>query len=324
MLFSYVLPITTECPASRELDPYLARIGALAELLVVDGSPEPVFADHQRRWERFARHLRPEESTLMGKVGNVMAGLRAATHERVVIADDDVRLGPEIDELVARLDSADVVRPQNYFDPLPWHAAWDSGRSLINRVTGGDWPGVLALRRSVLLEAGGYAGDVMFENFELCRTIESAGGRHALADDVFVRRLPPTMRHFWSQRVRQAYDELARPLRLVVFLPVAPLAFLLALHAKWRLLGRGATAGAVAVVAAAEAGRRRHGAQRYFPLRCSLLAPAWCAERAVCVWLALAARLRGGICYRGHRIRRAALGERERRRRMALSPAQVE
>ena len=49
---------------------------------------------------------------LASKVANVMTGLRLATNERVVVADDDVRFGPEILDLVARLDEADV-RPRN-------------------------------------------------------------------------------------------------------------------------------------------------------------------------------------------------------------------
>jgi len=36
------------------------------------------------------------------------------------------------------LAGADLVGPQNFFDPLPWHARWDSARTLLNRASGGD------------------------------------------------------------------------------------------------------------------------------------------------------------------------------------------
>jgi hypothetical protein len=245
-----------------------------------------------------------------------MAGVQAATHDRLVIADDDVRFGPEIEQLVALLDDADIVRPQNFFHPLPWHAVWDSGRILVNRATGGDWPGTFALRRSTLLAAGRYAGDVLFENYELVKTIEAVGGRHLLALDLFVRRLPPTTRHFLKQRIRQAYDELARPGRLALFLAVAPCFATFIAMRRWKLLCRVGAVAAGSVVIAAEIGRRRGGARARFPARCSIAAPVWVAERSVCVWAAVWAWSRGGVVYGGRRIRRAALSESTRRRRI--------
>lgn len=316
--FSYVLPVASERPMGGDVDAYLELLSRRAELIVVDGSMPAVFDLHHLRWGGFARHVPPAPGAPLGKVGNVLTGIHLASNEYVVIADDDVRYGAEVEDLVLRLAQADVVRPQNYFDPLPWHAAWDSARSLLNRALGGgDWPGTLAVRRSSLLRAGGYAGDVLFENFELCRTIEVAGGRHEVAQDLFVRRLPPTTRHFLSQRVRQAYDELARPPRLVAFLLPLPTLVVLAVRGRWRRLARLLPVGAVSAVLAAEWGRRRDGAAAHFPFSCSLFAPLWVAERSLCVWFALAARLLGGVRYRGRRVRRAALSSAERRARVA-------
>jgi len=313
-LLTYVLPLLADCPmAEGEIDGYLAWVGRSAELIVVDGSDDEVFEAHHRRWDQFGEHVRPETPGT-GKGGGVMTGLRRAGHDRVVIADDDVRYDRRsLARLAELLELAEVVRPQNYFDPLPWHATWDSGRSLVNRLLDGDWPGTLGVHRSVVLEAGGYAGGVLFENFELCRTVETVGGCELVARDLYVRRLPPTARHFLGQRVRQAYDELARPRRLVVFLLPLPVGLGLAGFRRWRALGILSAVGVLATVAAAEGGRRCDGATGYFPFRCSLAAPLWLAERSVCVWLAVLARLRGGVVYRGGRVRRAALSSRNRR-----------
>ena len=319
--FSYVLPLAAREPVvDPEFDAYLATIGAKCELIVVDGSPANAFEVNHRRWSKHL-HVSVRTPTPMGKVGNVLTGVSLATHDRIVIADDDVRFGSELFDLVERLDSADVVRPQNYFAPLPWHAVWDSGRSLINRAAAGDWPGTLAIRRSVLVGAGGYAGNVMFENFELVKTIEAAGGRQLVASDLFVRRLPPTTHHFVNQRIRQAYDDLARPVRFVSFLAVIPTLSQFALRRRWVVLVRAVCIGAVTTTVLAEVGRRRDGATSYFPLRCSLVAPLWALERSVCVWPALFARLRGGIRYRYIRISRAALSARERHQAVASMPA---
>src|SRR4051812_7594126 len=212
---TYILPIKTHLPQDEgELTGYLRELSTAAEVIVVDGSGPLIHARHAVAWAAFVRHVRPapDLATPMGKVGGVLTGVRLATHEHLVIADDDVRHDASTLERLSRaLDDAHVVRPQNYFTPMPWHARWDTGRMLLNRVWGGDWPGTLGVRRSILRATGGYDGRAMFENLELVRTVLAAGGRESVPLDLFVARRPSTARHFWSQRVRQAYDELARP-----------------------------------------------------------------------------------------------------------------
>ncbi|WP_161604977.1 glycosyltransferase, partial [Cellulomonas massiliensis] len=215
----YVLPLRwTSDDELDDLTDYLGRLARLVPVTVVDGSPEPLYGTHARAWGRLVRHVRPDRwPALNGKVRGVMTGVLLSRGEKVVVADDDVRYDAlALTRVAALLDTADVVLPQNAFDPLPWHARWDSARSLVNRGLGGDWPGTLAVRRSTLLRAGGYDGHVLFENLELVRTVAAAGGRVRRAGGVVVRRRPPTARHFWSQRTRQAYDDLAQPARLAV------------------------------------------------------------------------------------------------------------
>ncbi|HEY2896066.1 MAG TPA: glycosyltransferase family 2 protein, partial [Gemmatimonadaceae bacterium] len=225
---SYILPIKSEAPnTSPELRDYIAWIAARAEAIVVDGSEPAIFAAHEREWGAGVRHVAPAPDLIspMGKVGGVLTGLRLASHEHVIIADDDVRYDEQsLAQTIAALATADVVRPQNYFEPLPWHARWDSGRMLLNRLTGGDWPGTLGVRRSRLQATNGYDGSVMFENLELVRTVLASGGRERVLYGAYVLRRPSTAMHFWSQRVRQAYDEIARPSRMIFQLVVLPLA----------------------------------------------------------------------------------------------------
>ena len=305
---SYILPLRVAHAAELELDAYLDWVTRHAELIVVDGSDDAVFEEHARRWSSLnLRHLRvdPDLGRLLnGKVAGVLTAMRRATHPHLVIADDDVRYDEGgLSAMDAALNSADVVRPQNYFDPLPWHAWLDTGRTLLNRMTGGDWPGTIGVRRSVLRATGGYDGDVMFENLELVRTVVAAGGRELCPLGLYVRRLPPEAAHFWSQRVRQAYDEFARPFRLATWMAILPAAAMLAITRRgWWL-----DAAAAAVVALAETGRRRANGSRVFPFVASIAAPLWVCERAICAWLAAAARVvYGGIPYRGRIITRAA------------------
>lgn len=313
----YVLPLRSSDDADLpELTSYLRVLCRWVDVTVVDGSPPDVFARHARAWRGLVRHVPPDGDLryVNGKVNGVTTGLRRSRHECVVIADDDVRY--DLDALCAVLQAlagADLVRPQNYFSPLVWHARWDTARTLLNRTLGGDYPGTFGVRRSAFLALGGYDGDVLFENLELIRTVRAGGGREARLDEVYVRRRPPDTGHFLGQRVRQAYDDLAQPARLIAFLSVLPVSAA-ALVAR-RAWVPAAVAGMAVVLA--ERGRRRAGGASVFPVTSTLLAPAWLAERAVCGWVAVALwTARGGVSYAGGRIRTAAHSTAEIRRRL--------
>jgi hypothetical protein len=319
---TYIMPIRqSSSDGCVELASYLNQLAPLLQTIVVDGSPEQVFAALHQRLHPSVVHIRPapERQAVNGKVAGVLTGVDRAGHDHLIIADDDVRYDEQnLRRMIDLLHSAEVVRPQNYFSPLPWHARVDTARSLLNRISGGDWPGTLGVRRSVLWTTGGYDGDVLFENLELVRTVRAAGGREKIALDLFVRRAPAATGHFWAQRTRQAYDELARPIRLVCSLAILPGIGLLLGKRRWS-----ATVALTAVsIALAELGRRRGGGESYFPASCSFLAPVWLLERAVFIWLALGARVfLGGVPYRGARMRRAATPMRILRQRHGMAHA---
>ena len=324
MRATYLLPVRCSPEEDiEELTAYLSELPEWIELIVVDGSPAPVFERNAEAWSPLGRHLPPDPDlvTRMGKVGGVLTGLREARTDAVVIADDDVRYEHGgLARTVLMLGLAECVRPQNYFDPLPWHAHWDTARSLINRALGADFPGTLAVRRGAVLAAGGYDGDVIFENLELMRTIEAAGGRVLSPLDLYVARRPPSTDHFLSQRVRQAYDDFAIPARMAAWLAVAP-----ALAAALlRRRARGPVFAALGAIAVAEAGRRRAGGARYFPASASLLAPLWILERGICSWIAVRDRLfRGGVRYGDGVVPRSASSVRRLRRRRRPEPDQL-
>ena len=316
----YVLPLRwTHDRELADVTAYLRRLSGWIPVTVVDGSPPALFAVHAREWAGLVRHLRPEPwPGRNGKVAGVVTGVRAARSDRVVVADDDVRYHRQVlSQVLLRLDRADVVRPQNVFVPAPWHARWDTGRTLLNRALAADYPGTFGVRRSTFLAMGGYDGDVLFENLEMVRTIRAAGGTEDRAGDLFVPRRPPTAAHFRSQRVRQAYDDLAQPWRLVADLLVWPL--VLAALARRRL--RPLAVAATATVVLAEVGRRRDQGRAVFPPTAAFWAPVWVVERGLCGWLAVAARLRGGVPYGGSRVRTAAHSRRQLRHRLQTATA---
>lgn len=141
---SYVLPLRWGPGGPvAEMTTYLASLAPWVEVLVVDGSIPEVFTEHAAAWGALVRHLRPQPwPGRNGKVAGVVTGVRHATHDTVVLADDDVRYTPgQLRTVADRLAGVDLVRPQNVFSPLPWHARWDSARSLCNRAFSGTIPG---------------------------------------------------------------------------------------------------------------------------------------------------------------------------------------
>lgn len=319
---SYVLPIrrTAGEAGLHELAAYLRRLSRHLEVIVADGSDPDAFAENRAAWGASVIHLpvvnRPRR---YGKVIGVHVGIDAASCESVIIADDDVRYSlSALERMVEALQTADLVRPQNYFDPLPWFAAWDTSRILLNRAVGSDSPGTLGVRRSFFTEMGGYSDDVMYENLELIRTVAAHGGRIADRPDIYVARLPGTVRRFLEQRPRQAYDDFAQPKKLVGFLAGIPVILWLW---RWSLLRLPLLIlPGLAAVGAAEVGRRRHGGRRHFPARASWFAPLWLLERSTCVWLALLYRVTGGVPYAGTRFRTPAHSLEELRGRARARP----
>jgi hypothetical protein len=317
----YVLPLRwTDDHGFSELTAYLRELATMIRVTVVDGSADQLWGRHHTAWSDCVNHLRPDPiGCRNGKVAGVLTGLRAVAGERVIIADDDVRYDADsLRQVLGRLDIADCVGPQNVFAPMPWHARWDTARSLLNRAFGADYPGTLAVRSSTFAAMGGYDGDVLFENLELMRTVRAVGGLVDRPRWIYVRRLPPEASRFWSQRVRQAYDDLAQPSRLAWSLPAAPVAVWLAASGRWWILA----GGAVGLIAVAEFGRRRDGGLDRYPRSAALLAPLWVAERAVCIWWAMWLRwVRHGVPYAGHRLRVAANRPRTIRRRLGSRSA---
>jgi hypothetical protein len=285
-----------------EFGAYLSALSQLCDVTVVDGSEDDTRRRHVEQWSPYARLREPEGTGTNGKVVGSVTGIRHARHELVVLADDDVRHdAATLTLLLDLVAGADLVRPQNVYDDWPWPARWDFARCLVNRAFGADWPGTFALRRNAILAMGGWSAEVLFENLQLVRTAQAHGLRVVNAPHLVVLRTPPTGEHFWSQRVRQAYDDFAQPARLVAELALLPVLVAIAARRPQLLLVPMAAA-----VGLGEVGRRRFRVVPA-PRTSALWCPVWLLERSVCVWIALGSWSRGGVRYHGRRVRDAGL-----------------
>ena len=273
--------------------------GAGCDVLVVDGSPEGVFAAHHAAWQAVATHIAvdPRYHYLNGKVNGIHTGVDVARCERIILADDDIRYtARNVERMCALLDHHDMVRPQNYLSPLPWWGRMEAARMLINRgvLPTGDYPGTCGVTRSAMLRVGHYDGDVLFDNEEIVRHFIVKGARVCHANDFFILKRSPTLSKWREQRPRQAYEDFVMRLKTAAFLAVLPLALAVAL--TWGAAALLCYVLAIAAVSMVLAERGRRGAaRRYFPAWCTAFAPLWVLERSISVYAALFWRVsRGG------------------------------
>jgi hypothetical protein len=318
---TYLLPIRRSAFAQNEtaeLREYLSVLRAFdCEVLVIDGSPAEIFAQHHDRWSDICRHekVNPRFEYLNDKVNGVHTGVALATSDKIILADDDIRYAAgDIEQMCLLLDQYEVVRPQNYFSstacstrgwigsaddatsaaPLPkiknalgerlppW-AKMEAARMLINRATlrQADYPGTCAFRKSTMLRSGEYDGDVLFDNEEIIRHFARQNARICYANDLFIRKLPPPLRKWFEQRPRQAYEDFGLRFKTMLFASFLPIAMAITFFAGIKWLSVLALS-----IFLALAGWLRGSARKYFPLHICLFAPLWVIERTLSTYSA--------------------------------------
>jgi hypothetical protein len=291
---TYLLPVRRanfSATEARELADYFRALNdAGCDVLVIDGSPSPVFQQHDDAWHSVCRHEQVDRSFgfLNDKVNAIQTGVRLASMQKIVLADDDIRYSAaEIDRVCALLESFDVVRPQNFLAPLPWWARMEAARMLVNRATlrTGDYPGTCAFRRSTMLRVGSYDGDVLFDE-EIIRHFARAGATISYATNFFVRKRPPTFRKWIEQRPRQAYEDFGLRAKTALFLSLPLLAVWMVAFGLKNFVPFLLCVSIAAVLLAA-LGRFRGPASAYFPISVCFFAPLWILERSVSTYWAL-------------------------------------
>lgn len=276
--------------AGRFRDYFRELAAAGCEVLVVDGSPHEVFDAHGVAWRGACVHapVDPQYKYLNGKVNGIHTGVALAAHERIILADDDIRYTPDdVRRMVCLLDSHEMVRPQNYLSPLPAWARTEAARMLINRawLAEGDYSGTLGVRRGAIRRLGHYDGDVLFDNEEIVRHFRAHGARIAYARDFFILKRPPGFRKWLEQRPRQAFEDFVMRAKTTFFAALLPALALLWAAAGWRwALAAGAVAACGSVLVAARG--LGDGAARFFPPWLCLYAPLWVAERCLSTYWA--------------------------------------
>ena len=313
---TYLLPIRRSIfleIEAAELRNYLSILAGNCELIVIDGSPSEIFDRHHRLWSGVCRHevVDSRFTYLNDKVNGIHTGIRLATNEKIILADDDVRYAREnIEKVSLLLDDFEVVRPQNYISPLSWWAQMEAARMLINRATlrAADYPGTCAFRRATMLRLDEYDGDVLFDNEELIRHFARRGARICYANDFFIRKRPPKFRKWIEQRPRQAYEDFGLCAKTTLFAGLLPSLLLVGTFCGMKWMSIFAFLIAAVSILVAFAGRARGNANQFFPFSVCFFAPLWIFERALSTYWAFYWYLtRGGYPF-GDRLLAKGIG----------------
>ncbi len=261
------------------------------EVLVVDGSPAETWSEHHAVWGDLCRHESVDRqfTYLNDKVNGIHTGVQLATCDKIILADDDIRYTTgNLDAICDLLESAEVVRPQNFISPLPWWAKMEAARMLINRATLriGDYPGTCAFRREAILRVGHYDGDVLFDNEEIIRHFAREGALIAYAIDLFVRKRPPGLQKWREQRPRQAYEDFPLRAKTALFF-LLPIGALLTAINDRRAVSLYLLATMLGSLALAFWGRARGAARKHFSPAVCFFAPLWIWERSLSTYWAL-------------------------------------
>lgn len=299
---TYLLPIRRTRASRVEMQDFAAYFQMLAaagcEVLVVDGSPANVFAEHDAAWSAFCRHVTVDSryKYLNGKVNGVHTGVDLASCERILLADDDIRYtASDVERMCSLLDEHEMVRPQNFLRPLPWWARLEASRMLINRaiLREGDYPGTCGFRRSAMLRVGHYDGDVLFDNEEIVRHFAAQGADVAYARNFFILKRPSTLSKWREQRPRQAYEDFVMRAKTAFFISLVPLGIGLEIFAGWKIAIVYVLVIALGAMLLAAKGLG-DGARKFFPAFITLYAPLWFLERALSVYWAFYWRIAYG------------------------------
>lgn len=293
---SFILPIrrvqVDPLEIKRLADYFKLLRSAGCEVLVVDGSPKPVFEEHWKSWRNLSRHVAPDPKYkyLNGKVNGVHTGVDLASCEWIILADDDIRYrAADVKRMCGLLDKYEMVRPQNFIAPLPWWARLETARILINRgaLRAGDYPGTCGFRRSTMRRVGPYDGDVLFDNEEIVRHFALNGVNIKYALNFFIQKLPPTFTKWLEQRPRQAYEDFVMRAKTAAFLSVAPAALSLSILFSARAVIFFLALLSLVSVSLSSRGIVRDAAYRFFPITSPLFAPLWVFERSLSVYWAV-------------------------------------
>ena len=282
------------------------------ELLIVDDCPDHIYGEIDA-WFKDTRavHFRPDKSFKTGangKLNSVRSGLQLASHDMILLLDDDFRpTAATLDSLKAELEKSPCLKCMvAYISPTVTDLINSCGIFCVNTMTAQrQFCGHIGFHHSIMKRVGFPSSDGLFDELVIERAFQKSGMTAGYARNVFLEIITHGRAKFFEQRLRYAYENMAYPFRFICYLLVCPLLILLG----W-LVSLTAVFGAVLLITVCVTiiclvGQRKYAANRY-PRWTFLLACCWFWPYTIYSWLAIISYCRGGILFGGRRVRSPA------------------
>lgn len=287
---TYIFSIQRGVPSGtemQEITDYLVLLNSTGcDIIVVDGSPLEVYAAHEGAWFSLCRHVKIDSRfhSASPYINSLYTGAALASCQKIIAAAENIRYSPDdVLRMCELLEHYELVRPQNYLFPLTWWSQIESVGILINRAvfSGGDSPETLGFVNSAFHKFCGRKDKALDAAEDLTRQFIMHQAKVCFALDFLIQKNSSTFTEWCGKCFSETYKSFSFSLRPCLFLILLPIGILVDFFFGFRPFLFYTAAVLLSVITVAFLGRYR-GGSRFFPIRLSLIAPAWLMERILC------------------------------------------
>ncbi|MBO8164921.1 MAG: glycosyltransferase family 2 protein [Brevibacillus sp.] len=317
MKISVVIPIKLNY-IEMHLDEFVSYVTSLGkelqnddcQIVIADESDKKTYCYMNNRFRQFSNivHFVPRDRTGDNdKLNGIYAAMDYVKYDRILLIDDHYRItrGTLI-KVYEYFDKYDCFKMMPKFDRYSCSVLVDMcGMFVVNILDRRkQYCGHLAFRKEQLMRAGFPNRDALFDEFVMEEMLRKKGYSIGFVKDIALEATQKiSVRKFFEQRIRYAYENLAFPFRFTLYALVLPI-FLVLLTISPKLAGLYAGGLTIFVLAVAVIGQLIYGATP-LPAFTFLFSPIWFWFYPFTTWIAVYKYLTGGVWFGGRKVRKS-------------------
>jgi cellulose synthase/poly-beta-1,6-N-acetylglucosamine synthase-like glycosyltransferase len=282
------------------------------EIIIADESKDDVFNYIETKTQNLdkLKHLRPDSIYRTGnndKLNGIFAALKYSEYDKILLVDDHYRVSKStLINLVPLYDTYDCFKMMPKFQHFPVSVLIDlCGMYVVNLIDPKkQYCGHLCFKKTCIEKYGFPNRNSLFDELAIEMHIKKHRCTVGYIRNVSLEAVQNiSMKKFWEQRVRYAYENMAFPTRFVFSLLILPGIFLLSiLNFKIALLI--ILFLSIIITAVAGMGQLLYG-KNISPWYTFLFAPMWFWFYPITSWIAVVKYFTGGVMFGGNKIKNA-------------------
>lgn len=318
MNLSIIIPVKLEY--GRDVVEFVKYIHLLSdqmahyeyEIIISNESNNEVFeyVNNEMKNHSKVKHILPNPTYRTGandKLNGIYAALDYCTYEKILLVDDHYRVSKStIEKLIPLYETYDCFKMMPKFDKFPLSALLDlCGMYIINLLDSKkQYCGHLCFKKTHIMKFGFPNRDSLFDELAIEMHLKENKCCTGYIKNVSLEAVQNiSIKKFWEQRVRYAYENMALPIRFTMFLSILPiLILLLAINQLLALCF--VIFLTTAVILLAYIGQIIYG-KKNVPRFSFLLSPMWFWFYPFTSWIAIVKYFSGGVMFGGRKIKKA-------------------